>query len=110
MIKVEFKPMDPSEKESLKPQLDPIIQRIMAVLKKPRLQVDPTTPPIIQVTKEVISAMSQNSQPILVLPGSIIQCYVPEISRIVTLIFGVQNAIQVQITDVATTLVMDTKN
>lgn len=100
---LKFVPLKPEDTDNNQALLTPLISKIQAVLQKPRLSIDPTKPPIITVTQEIIEAMGTDdllAQPILVIPGHIIQCYVPHLNKIVALIFGGKNAIQVSVTSI----------
>ena len=101
---IKFVPLKPTDdQEENRKLITSLISKVQAVLQKPRLSLNPGMPPIVQITEDIIQAMSTDdlpAQPILVLPGSIIQCYVPHLSKIIALIFGGKNAIQVFVTSV----------
>lgn len=108
MIQVHIKPL--AFDEDIKSQLDPIIKAIQATLQKPRLQIDPTKPIVIQVTEEVIQCMGTKempAEPILIIPGQVIQCFLPKIHRIITILFIPKKPITISVHDVCTQLAMD---
>lgn len=106
MISVHFVPVSQLDKEQVSKQLDPLIEKIKAVLQKPRLvAVDPTKPIPIQVTEDLINCMGTDdmpAEPILVMPAHIIQCFVPHISKVITLIFQPKQPIAIQVHEVVT--------
>lgn len=103
---IKFVPLKPTDdQEENRKLITPLISKVQAVFQKPRLSINPSRPPIVQVTEDLIEAMGTDdlpAQPILIIPGSIVQCYVPHLNKIIALIFGGKNAIQVSVTSVVT--------
>lgn len=107
MISIHIIPSQELDGDQVSKQLTPLIEKIKAVLQKPRLvAVDPTKPIVIQVTEDLINCMGTDdmpAEPILIIPGNIIQCFVPHIQKIVTLIFQPKQPIAVQVHEIAVT-------
>lgn len=84
----------------LQADIKPIIDRVKAVLQRPRLSINPTTPPVIQVTKELLEAIGTKeypAEPITVIPGLLVQAYNPEKELIISLLFEPKQPIKIMV-------------
>lgn len=80
--------------------IKPIMARIQSVFQKPMLSLDPTKPPVIKVTEDLLEAIGTKdypAEPLIVIPGRIIQAYAPEQGYIICILLEPKQPVNIVI-------------
>lgn len=96
---IQVKPITQANVGEYKPALDTLVAKIKQALQSPILAINPMKPKHILMIEKILDVMGTDdmpAQPLIVIPGLLIQAYVPHLEMIVSLLTPPKEAMQIQ--------------
>lgn len=96
---IQVKPITQANAGEYKPILDTLVAKIRTSLEKPILSLDPTRPKQIIMVERILDAIGTDdmpAQPVCVIPGLVLQAYLPHLEMLISLLTPPQGPMQIQ--------------